>query len=110
MHSSEASALLKAHAVLGTVLVADQWLKSHPRTGRTRILLVDSIERGDETKALLARIEEAGKNVPRRRRGWTTVYDWRVLRHVSILEDQSVDNKYYDGFHSPWRRWYCGIV
>ncbi|XWX02037.1 hypothetical protein V2A60_010069 [Cordyceps javanica] len=81
-----------------------------PYQQRNRVLLVDSVLHGAETRALVARLDAARKDVRREERDWITVYDWRVLRHVSVAEDVSVTRKYYDGFQDPWRRWYCGLV
>lgn len=115
--SLEPATLFEAHGVLGAITLADQWLELQrkggeyqrsPNQGQLRILLVDSVDKSSETKAL-ARIE-AQKELPRRKRDWITVYDWRVLRYLTILEDKGITNKYYDGFHDPWRRWYCGVV
>ncbi|ATY59915.1 ATP dependent DNA ligase domain [Cordyceps militaris] len=74
------------------------------------VLLVDSVQQATETKALVARLNAARREARREERDWITVYDWRVLRHLSIAEDASVTKKYYDGFQDPWRRWYCGLV
>ncbi|POR36037.1 DNA ligase 4 [Tolypocladium paradoxum] len=115
--ATEPNALFKAHGIYETAIV-DEWLESAKdgeaslsasKSGQNRILLVDSVE-SSETKALLARIEQARRDLPRPRRDWITVYDWRVLRYLSVLEDESITTKYYDGFHDPWRRWYCGMV
>lgn len=119
----EPAELLRAHGVLDTVTLAERWLKTGKKTrssvqgskaarepGRRKaklMLLVDSIGKGAaDVKALVARI---GKMHNRSRGGgWIAVYDWRVLRNLSILEDEGQSRKYYDGFSDPWRRWHCG--
>ncbi|PNY25323.1 DNA ligase 4 [Tolypocladium capitatum] len=116
--ATEPKALFKAHGIYDAAIFAYEWLEfvkggealSGSRSGKNRILLVDSVEESSETKALIARIEQAREDLPRQRREWITVYDWRVLRYLTVLEDKSITVKYYDGFHGPWRRWYCGIV
>ncbi|PFH58514.1 hypothetical protein XA68_13578 [Ophiocordyceps unilateralis] len=130
MNKVEPAALLKAHGVLGAVTTADRWLraelksraatktssaakkqetKKESRKMAKMMLLVDSIGKGAaETKALVARIEKMQDRQPRRHRNWIAVYDWRVLRNISTLEDETRSKKYYDGFSDPWRRWQCG--
>lgn len=78
--------------------------------GNKRMLLVDSVQQSKETKALMSRLDTRRKDFRRDKRDWITVYDWRVLKHVTVFEDESVVKKYYDGFQDPWRRWYCGLV
>ena len=74
------------------------------------VLLVDTQGKKSETKATLQKIEEERKNTSYDRRHWISVYDWRVLEHLAIMEDERVKRKYFDGFQDPWRRWYCGLV
>ncbi|RDA90343.1 hypothetical protein CP533_6019 [Ophiocordyceps camponoti-saundersi (nom. inval.)] len=131
---AEPAALLKAHGVLGSVALADAWLKSlkepagESKTGiddttnltahmhearrdqSKLMLLVDTIgPDAAESKALVARIDELQRDLPHHLRTWITVYDWRVLRNISIAEDKSRPLKRnYDGFSDPWRRWHCG--
>lgn len=78
--------------------------------GEKRILLVDSVQQAHETKAQMARLDTRRKDFRREKRDWITVYDWRVLKHVSVFENDNITKKYYDGFQDPWRRWYCGLV
>ncbi len=78
--------------------------------GDKRMLLVDSVQQSKETKALMSRLDSRRKEFRRDKRDWITVYDWRVLKHLTVFEDENVAKKYYDGFQDPWRRWYCGLV
>ncbi|KAM4056271.1 ATP dependent DNA ligase [Hirsutella rhossiliensis] len=117
--STESAQLLKAHGVLDAATSVDQWIElaragstpgASSKKDRAKMLLVDSVKDPVEAKNLLARVEEARSGLSRRQRDLITVYDWRVLRHITVLEDKSITNKYYDGFRDPWRRWYCGII
>ncbi|KAF4511087.1 hypothetical protein G6O67_002920 [Ophiocordyceps sinensis] len=117
--SAESAQLLKAHGVLDATTSVNEWAElaragSAPRAsskrGQAKILLVESVNNPAETRDILARIGEARDELPRRQRDLITVYDWRVLRHITVMEDESIVNKYYDGFQDPWRRWYCGII
>lgn len=119
VESTEAAQLLKAHGVLEAATSVQEWIElaraGSPsivasRRDRAQVLLVDSVEDSVEAESLLARAEEARRGLSRRQRDLITVYDWRVLRHVTILEDESITDKYYDGFHDAWRRWFCGII
>ncbi|KAG5950943.1 hypothetical protein E4U53_004130 [Claviceps sorghi] len=115
--SVERTALLKQHGLAKTVLDMDEWLEANRfgatlgRQPRRRVLiLVDTVQRSRETREVLALVEMARKRLPPKTRGCIAVYDWRVLQHLTVMEDDSVEHKYFDGFHDPWRRWYCGIV
>ncbi|UPK93899.1 hypothetical protein LCI18_004834 [Fusarium solani-melongenae] len=110
----EAKALFDDHGIYDTVMNVDAWLESEKacenhQTPVKTYLLVDS-ERHDETKALLKRIEGIRGAISDRTRIWIDVHDWRMLKYVTIKEDDNVTPKYYDGWHDPWRRWYIGIV
>ncbi|KAG6052241.1 hypothetical protein E4U39_002278 [Claviceps sp. Clav50 group G5] len=120
-HSDERIALLGEHGAgtTGTVIEMDEWLEA-TRFGATLgdtkspqrrvLMLVDTVQRKSETQKVLASLERARKKLPRKTRGWIEVYDWRVLHHLKVMEDDTEKEKYFDGFHDPWRRWYCGIV
>lgn len=120
-HSDERIALLGEHGAgtAGTVVDMDEWLEA-TRFGATLgdtkspqrrvLMLVDTVQRKTETQKVLASLERAREKLPRKKRGWIEVYDWRVLHHLKVMEDDSETKKYFDGFHDPWRRWYCGIV
>ncbi|WAO93952.1 DNA-LIGASE-A3 domain-containing protein [Fusarium falciforme] len=110
----EAKALFDDHGIYGTVMNFDAWLESEKacenhQTPVKTYLLVDS-GRHDETKVLLKKIEEIRGAISDRTRIWIDVHDWRMLKYVTIKEDDNVTPKYYDGWHDPWRRWYIGIV
>ncbi|KAG6096561.1 hypothetical protein E4U30_001428 [Claviceps sp. LM220 group G6] len=120
-HSDERIALLGEHGAgtVGTVVDMDEWLEA-TRFGTTLgdtkspqrrvLMLVDTVQRKTETQKVLASLERAREKLPRKKRGWIEVYDWRVLHHLKVMEDDSEKEKYFDGFHDPWRRWYCGFV
>lgn len=111
----EAKALFDDHGIYGTATNVDAWLESekacenHQTAVSKAYLLVDS-GRHDETKALLKRIDEIRGAISDRTRIWIDVHDWRMLKYVTIKEDDNVTPKYYDGWHDPRRRWYIGIV
>jgi DNA ligase-4 len=75
-----------------------------------KVLLVDSQGSKEATESLLNSIEEERKQLSYKGRDWITVYDWRVLEHLAILENDALEKKHYDGFEDPWRRWFCGLV
>ncbi|KAM0256893.1 hypothetical protein ACHAQJ_004715 [Trichoderma viride] len=115
----EVKPLLLAHGLLNIVRDAEGWIKKNTadvtllledQTGPNKILFVDSVEKEVETKALLSKLEDIRESIPEERREWISVFDWRVLNHLTIYEDEKDTKKYYDGFHDPWRRWYCGLV
>lgn len=114
--STERTALLNSHGVSGFAVPMDDWLmqNNHGATLGNKspqvILLVDTVNKARETKDVLADVERVRKTLPRKTRGWIAVYDWRMLRNLQVMEDEEAKDKYYDGFHDPWRRWYCGIV
>ncbi|KPM44021.1 hypothetical protein AK830_g2568 [Neonectria ditissima] len=118
-NSEEAKSLLQQHGIDEPVVDLESWIEqdkaravddqnweSRPDT----MLLVDSLGQQTETKALLKSLEKKRASLPDERREWIMVQDWRVLKYVTIMEDESVTSKYYDGWHNPWGRWYCGIV
>ncbi|KYK61521.1 hypothetical protein DCS_02663 [Drechmeria coniospora] len=115
---AEPVALLKAHGVFDTAVCAHEWLKSQDQKrarasdykGRNMILLVESVDQASETKQLLEKLEAARAILVESEQGWISVYDWRFLRGLTMLEDSSILRKYYDGFSDPSRRWYCGMV
>ncbi len=113
---AELTTLFNEHGVDVAHIIpcVETWWESQPNgtiPQQSRVLLVDSVQHGAETKALVARLNAARKGARgEEQRDWITVYDWRVLRHLSIAEDARITKKYYDGFQDPWRRWYCGLV
>ncbi|KAM3451422.1 hypothetical protein MY3296_005365 [Beauveria thailandica] len=119
LHLAELTSLLRSHGVDVPRIVpcVETWWgelsrkeQQQQKQQQSRVLLVDSVQQGAETRALVARLDAARKEARRVQGDWISVYDWRVLRHVSIAEDAGVEKKYYDGFQDPWRRWYCGLV
>ncbi|CAG7554416.1 unnamed protein product [Fusarium equiseti] len=110
--------LFELHGIGDPVENIDAWLEGEKhglvREGKEAVtdiakiyLLCRSIDR-DETKALLDKIKEVRETIPYGQRNWIHVYDWRVLEHVTIMEDPSILPKDYDGFPTPWRRWRIG--
>ncbi|OAA75501.1 ATP dependent DNA ligase domain protein [Akanthomyces lecanii RCEF 1005] len=117
LHLAELTTLFHEHGVdvPRVVPCIETWWKTQQKQSqeqkqsRVLLLLVDSVHHGAETKALIARLNAARRDDVGLR-DCITVYDWRVLKHVSIAEDALITKKYYDGFQDPWRRWYCGLV
>lgn len=116
---AEARAHIEEHGIEGASVLDPTWLTAdghpavaspNPRRGQSAILLVDSMNKADETRELLVLAEEVRRKAPRGKRRWISVYDWRLLRYLTVLEDKTVRTKYYDGFDDPWRRWYCGMI
>lgn len=114
----EARKLLKDHGIDDAVEDLEKWLEideersyaENWEKGDSKIMLVDSIDKPYGTKIYLEWMEAERERLPEDKRDWVTVYDWRVLNNITISEDESITEKYYDGFHDPWRRWYCGIL
>lgn len=119
LHLDELTTLFHEHGVDVPRIVpcVETWWKTQQqhntlhngKQSRALLLLVDSVQHGAETKALVARLNAARRDDVGQR-DCISVYDWRVLKHVSIAEDAQITKKYYDGFQDPWRRWYCGLV
>ena len=109
---AQMSALLGTHGINDVVTDIKAWMiDPHWRIEKVAVMLVDSVEQEEATKKLLESMEDYRKNVPPTRRDEIiTVYDWRVMRYITIMEDDSITRKYYDGFKGPWRRWYCGFI
>ncbi|KAK4067034.1 uncharacterized protein Triagg1_8034 [Trichoderma aggressivum f. europaeum] len=114
-----AEPLLRKHGLSNIIRDVEAWIRNDTtdtsqlpdsQTGRNKILFVDTVEREQETKALLSKLESIRENIPEERREWISVFDWRVLNHLAIYEDAKTTKKYYDGFHDPWRRWYSGLI
>lgn len=121
LEDQNVTSLFRDHGVDAAAVIPsiETWWSEHqhdetndsPVQGKpSRMLLVDSVRRGAETKALVARLNEARREHRRDEHDWISVYDWRVLKHISVAEDGGIEKKYYDGFQDPWRRWYCGLV
>ncbi|KAL7823816.1 hypothetical protein V8C26DRAFT_383941 [Trichoderma gracile] len=111
--------LFQEHGLSRIIRDAEAWTRNDAadtaplassQTARNKILFVDTVEKEEETKVLLSRLEDIRENIPEERREWISVFDWRVLNHLAIFEDAETTKKYYDGFHDPWRRWYSGLV
>ncbi|KAM6486800.1 hypothetical protein HDV62DRAFT_351770 [Trichoderma sp. SZMC 28011] len=114
-----AEPLFREHGLSNIIRDAEAWIRNDTidvsqlpdsQASRNKILFVDTVEKEQETKALLSKLESIRENIPEERREWISVFDWRVLNHLAIYEDAETTKKYYDGFHDPWRRWYSGLV
>ncbi|KAH6892307.1 hypothetical protein B0T10DRAFT_510869 [Thelonectria olida] len=110
---------LREHGIPSPVQDIDAWLAQDEARARssekwepgpTKIWFIDSVEQPAETQSRLRIANDRREDLPRDKRDWISVYDWRVLKYLTILEDDQIEEKYYDGWHDPWRRWYCGIV
>lgn len=112
-----ARTLIYEHGLDDVTTDIDDWLgaelKCQCRAGdnrpHNRVLLVDCQNKKPETTALISEIEER-RAARSERLDWIAVYDWRVLQYLSIMEDDRIERKYYDGFLDPWRRWFCGLL
>lgn len=116
---TEVANLIDAHGLNKVIMSVDEWLESYGKLGGSlqhngvpgkTIVLVESLDQVLETKRTLKTLDDHRSKESRNRQEWITAYDWRVLRYISILEDDSVTRKYFDGFTDPWSRWYCGLV
>lgn len=113
--SEEVQGLLRKHGINHSILDIDMWRttdaeKPAPNGQSSRILLVDTLSKSCDTQALLAELYQSRALKRFKKSDWIAVYDWRVLRNIGILEDDTIKKKSYDGFQDPWRRWYCGEV
>jgi DNA ligase 4 len=115
----EVRTVIDTHGLNNATMSVDEWLGSYGKLGGSlqhdgvpgkTIVLVDSLEHISETEKVLKTLDDHRSRESRKRQEWITAYDWRVLRYVSIMEDESVTRKYYDGFTDPWLRWFCGLV
>ena len=108
----QVSALLSTHGINDVVRDIKAWMADpQRRMEKVSILLVDSVKQEGATKKLLELMEDYRNNIPGAKRDEIiTVYDWRVMEYITIMEDDNITKKYYDGFKSPWRRWYCGLI
>ncbi|OAA72266.1 ATP dependent DNA ligase domain protein [Cordyceps fumosorosea ARSEF 2679] len=112
LHVAELMSLFREHGVEVPRVIpcVETWWRNHGSGGAHKQqqswLLVDSVQQAAETRALGARLKAAR----RRERDLIKVYDWRVLRHLSIAEDARIVKKYYDGFPGPMGRWFCAHV
>jgi hypothetical protein len=78
--------------------------------GRNVILLVDSVDKAQQTQDILNELEGILGRAFSGSRAWVHIYDLRVLDNITTLEDASIMNKDFDGFSDPWRRWQVGIL
>lgn len=110
-----AKTLLKLHGIENPVENLDAWLEQK-KSGKlretgissTKIFLLCQSDEKEATKSLFDKIQKVREWIPHRLQNWIHVYDWRVLQHVTVQEDDTVQPKDYDGFHTPWQRWRIG--
>ncbi|KAG8351255.1 hypothetical protein FVEN_g10686 [Fusarium venenatum] len=114
LSNSKARTLLELHGIGNPVEKIDAWLKRE-QSGKlkktknsAKIFLLCQSDDKEATKFLFDKIQKVRETIPHERQNWINVYDWRVLHHVTIQEDDAVQPKYYDGFHTPWERWRIG--
>ncbi|QPC73926.1 hypothetical protein HYE68_004678 [Fusarium pseudograminearum] len=110
-----AKTLIELHGIENPVEHLDAWLEQEKsdklrETGisSTMIFLLCQSDDKEATKSLFDKIQKVRESIPHRLQNWIHVYDWRVLQHVTIQEDDTIQPKYYDGFHTPWQRWRIG--
>ncbi|EKJ77134.1 hypothetical protein FPSE_02778 [Fusarium pseudograminearum CS3096] len=110
-----AKTLIELHGIENPVEHLDAWLEQEKsdklrETGisSTMIFLLCQSDDKEATKSLFDKIQKVRESIPHRLQNWIHVYDWRVLQHVTIQEDATIQPKYYDGFHTPWQRWRIG--
>jgi DNA ligase-4 len=115
----ETSDLLAAHGLKSRMINARTWLDNIRKAARSVqlglqegeiVMLVDCLEHDEEMNSILEEMEDTRSMLYPDNRNWITIYDWRVLKHISVLEDGTIMRKYYDGFSNPWKRWHCGLV
>ncbi|KAI5461377.1 hypothetical protein BGZ63DRAFT_385740 [Mariannaea sp. PMI_226] len=118
-NGTQIQSLLRQHGVLDATQSAGAWLQQEENgilgnevseSKKPVIWLVDTIDEREKTKSELRLVNERRESLRKGKRKWITVYDWRVLSNLKTMEDETIKQKYYDGWHDPWRRWYCGIV
>ncbi|KAF5677939.1 dna ligase 4 [Fusarium heterosporum] len=117
LHKHEAKTLLELHGIHDPVTNAAAWLEaeqagSHKETTRniSKVYLLCDSDRHDELKPLLAKIKDIHHSPHSEKHSSIEVYDWHFLRHLTIEEDKSIKDKYYDGFRHSRERWYIGSV
>ncbi|GKT97883.1 dna ligase 4 [Fusarium langsethiae] len=114
LSSSKVGTLLELHGIRNPVEKIDAWLEEKSgklkETGKssTKIFLLCQSDDKVATKSLFDKIQKVRESIPREQQNWIHVYDWRVLQHVTIQEDDTVQPKNYDGFRDPWQRWRIG--
>lgn len=111
LSNPQAKTLFGLHGIGNPVEKIDAWLKGQleEREGVTKTYLLCQSNHKEETKSLLQKIQNARETIPLEQGDWIHVYDWRVLGHVTIMEDVSIKPKNYDGFSDPWQRWRIGL-
>ncbi|KAL6924775.1 hypothetical protein FSHL1_002024 [Fusarium sambucinum] len=116
LSNSKARTLFELHGIGNPVEKIDAWLKreksgklKETKKGSAKIFLLCQSDDKEAAKFLFDKIQKVRETIPHEQQNWIHVYDWRVLQHVTIQEDDTVQPKYYDGFHTPWERWRIGL-
>ncbi|WZH44758.1 Dna ligase 4 [Fusarium acuminatum] len=116
LHKHEAKALLELHGV-DPVTDVGAWLEAEKAGNHkgaaleaSKVYFLCESDRHTELEPLLAKIKDIHNNPHSQKHSSIEVYDWRFLKHLTIKEDSSVEDKYYDGFCHSWQRWYIGSV
>ncbi|KAM0346925.1 hypothetical protein ACHAPU_005265 [Fusarium lateritium] len=117
LHKQEAKTLLELHGVHDPVTNVAACLEaekagSHKEAMQdiSKVYLLCESNRHDELKPLLAKIKDIHHSPHSEKYSSIEVNDWRFLKHLTIEEDESIKDKYYDGFCHSWERWYIGSV
>ncbi|RGP69018.1 DNA ligase 4 [Fusarium longipes] len=115
--------VFRLHGIDHPIEEIDAWLEKEKsgklrKTGKlnTDIYLLCQSNDKVEAKSLFDKIQKAREAVQceqqemsfHHQENWIHAYDWRVLEHVTIQEDESIYPKDYDGFCTPWERWRIG--
>lgn len=117
--SGEIGVLLKDHNIEDAITDIKAWLADENKRPYAHydqspqdagILLVDTLQYPSESEALTKEIKEALSTWPEAACRCIIIYDWRMLKHLTIHEDEGVTKKYYDGFRNPFDRWYAGML
>ncbi|KAK0383586.1 hypothetical protein NLU13_9497 [Sarocladium strictum] len=74
------------------------------------ILLVDSVEKVQQTRLVLDELERILVMDLAEGRSWVHVYDWRILDSIANVEIEDISRADMSGFRDPWRRWQVGVL
>ncbi|KAM0274173.1 hypothetical protein ACHAPA_001125 [Fusarium lateritium] len=117
LNRHEAQTLLELHGIDDPVTDVDAWLEaekagSHQGSAlkASKVYFLCESDRHTDLEPLLAKMKDIHDNPHSEKHSSIEVYDWRFLKHLTIEEDSSIEDKYYDGFCHSWQRWYIGSV
>jgi DNA ligase-4 len=113
----EAETLLELHGVDDPVTNVDAWLEAEKAGSHqgaalkaSKVYFLCESDQHTELEPLIAKIKDIHNNPHSEKYSSIEVYDWRFLKYLTIEEDSSIEDKYYDGFRHSWQRWYIGSV